>query len=519
MYKYLLIPGRHHAITSFQVEHVKALLQREDVAPDAMVVWAVTSANHVGTRRNPLSGSRRLGMIEAVSAVENLPSMTFRISARRTKSIAHYLLEEIHTQSRGRVDMTPENTLVVTSTKEVIDDYQNLGYTIDLAEADPSLAKRPLLPWEVIEEIVASGANWRTNQTVATSLHPECLVHYEHYHLGDDIVGLFDDSLIAGDDGDITLTRDYDKYQRAFEDGAARKLVDFAPYIKPGKILDVGCATGETIKLMSQIPDLFESDFYGVEVARPLYSICQQRKDRGDFGDTNVYFYQCNIMRETLFTEGYLDTVITMALTHEIESYMGRDELLRFLRRMYTILAPGGVYINYDVVAPEEKERKVYVQFTDTDGENPEDLFPLLSPEEHVPFVKSLSSKSRFLKFAKDFREKEGDQLTFATEIVAGEQYFTMRYADLCDFLAKKDYVESWYSEMHERFCFWEFDDWATALEEVGFEVGRESEPKQNKWLIENRFAPAANVFEMKDGKLTSVDHPVTNVLLVARKP
>jgi len=520
-YKYLLVPGRHHAITRFQVEHLNALLGNLDVDRNAQIIWAVTSANHSGTQRNPISGSRRVGMIEAVSAVEKLQSQTYRITNMTEKpNFAHYVLEEVRLESKGRVHLEPQNTLVVCSTVEVAKQYADLGFTIDPAEYDEAFMNpRALRPWDVIEELIKSGPQWRSSAIVQDELNPTCLEYFERYALGDEIVEIFQDPLIDSDDGDITTTRDYAVYRQAFEDGAARKVADFAEYVQPGRILDVGCATGETLKILAQRPGLFESDFYGVEAARPLYQICQQRIQNGEFGNANMFFYQRNIMRSSLFPHNSLNTIITMALTHEIESYLGRDELTRFIQRMYDITAPGGVYINYDVVAPHDKERLVYATFTETDGDNPDNLFPDIEEENFPKFFKALSTKARFARFVKDFRAKEGDQINVDYKTVDGIDYVVLRCADLCDFLAKKDYIQSWHSEMHERFCFWEYSDWVSALTEVGFEIAEGSEAKQNTWLIENRFAPAAKVHSLIDGTLVELDQPVTNLLLIARKP
>lgn len=520
-YRYLLIPGRHQAITRFQVAHLKELLASETVARNAEIIWAVTSANHAGTQRNPISGSRRLGMIEAVSVAEQLPSQVFRITNMTEKTnFAHYLIEGVRLESKGRVTMTPENTLVITSTKSVAEQYQLLGFAIDTAEYDETFTtERGPRPWDVVEEIIKSGPQWRTSAIVQDELHPVCLEQYERYGLGDDIVEVFQDPLIDSDDGDITTTRDYNSYRQAFEDGAIRKVADFEQYVQAGRILDVGSATGETLKILANKPELFESDFYGVEAARPLYQICQQRKDNGEFGDANVFFYQRNIMRSSLFPHNSLNTIITMALTHEIESYLGRAELKAFIKRMYDILAPGGVYINYDVLGPHEKDTIVYALLNDADGETPDELYPDIPDEQLPDFLRSLSTKARFGRFVKDFRAKEGDQIVASTEIIDGKEYVVVRYADFCDFLAKKDYANSWLSEMHERFCFWEYNDWEAALKEVGFEIADGSEAKQNPWLIENRFAPAAKVFKKEDAGLVEMPQPVTNVLLVARKP
>ncbi len=533
MYQYILFPGRHHAITKFQFEYLRTHLEKksfttlagniETLTRSPQVIWAITSANHSNTRRNPVPGYRRLSMLEVASLSLPVATQSYLVPNRDfKKDFAHYLIEEIYLQSRGRVKMTPDNTLVACSTPSVIEQYEKLGYKIvpvelkDI-ETGAALSRRP---WDVVEEIIRSGAEWRSNGIVIDELQPDCLEHFERYGLGDLIVEIHQDPLVSSSDGDITETRDYQTYRAAFEDNAFRKVDQFAPFVRPGRILDIGCATGQTLKLLAEVPELFESDFYGVEAARPLFEICEQRKSNGEFGNANVFFYQRNIMRSTIFPSNSLNTAITMALTHEIESYLGRDSLLEFLRRMYDMLAPGGVYINFDVSGPAEKDDTVYVQFTEDDGENPSELFPELDEKGLSEFLMSLSTKSRFLRFAKDFRAEEGDQMSYDTEQIDGQTYFTMRNADLCDFLAKKDYHDSWHSEMHERFCFWNFDDWTAAVKEVGFEVHEASKPIQNPWLIENRFAPAAKVFHKNaKGELEPMPSPDTNIMLVAQKP
>ena len=517
-YRYILIPGRHHLITRFQTEHIQELLATN---PGAEVVWAVTSANHEGTRRNPIPGTRRIGMIEAVATGSAIPSLVYGINNMSPKpNFAHFLIEEIRLESKGRIELLPDNTLVLCSTQGVAEQYRALGFVIDPAEADESFEQlHARLPWDVVEEIIRDKTTWRTDETIHSDLNPVCLAYYERYGLGDDIIAIFEDPLIDNDDGDITTTRDYASYRQAFEDGARRKVADFQTFVRPGRILDVGCATGETIKLLSQSPTLFESDFYGVEAARPLYQICQQRKEGGEFGDANVFFYQRNIMQSSLFAPDSLDTIITMALTHEIESYLGRGELEAFVRRMYDITAPGGVYINYDVVAPDGKDRIVHALLSDSDGDNPDDVFPDCPADELAGFLGSLSSKARFRRFVRDFRAAEGDTISASFESIDGQEYAVLRYADLCDFLAKKDYLTSWTSEMHERFCFWGYQDWTDALTNAGFSIGTGSRKIQNDWLIQNRFAPAAAVYEKIDGALHVVDPPVTNMLLLAYKP
>lgn len=111
--RFILFPGRHHLVTRFRVDRLKTLLAEH---PGAVVVWAITSADHAGTQRNPVPGHRRLGIIEAVAATEGLPCMTFPIGNRTPKpNFPGYVVEEIRVQSDGAVAMNPENTLVACS--------------------------------------------------------------------------------------------------------------------------------------------------------------------------------------------------------------------------------------------------------------------------------------------------------------------------------------------------------------------------------------------------------------------
>lgn len=531
--RYILFPGRHHLVTKFQISHLKNLVGAH---PGSVVVWAITSANHGGTQRNPIPGTRRLGLVEAVAAASDLPSLTFLIANRQPKpDFAHYVVEEIRTQTGGAVTMTPGNTLVACSTPAVIDDYQRLGFAIDPVElassptplsdeaawhhANPTepgtsrtIADRP---WDVVENLIANGI---ADPRVTDTMHPTALDYYRRYGLADTIAQVYGDPLIDSDDGDITVTRDYATYRAAFEDNAWRKVGEFGHLVRPGRIVDVGCATGQTIKLLSERPELFESDFYGVEVARPLYEICVQRAANGEFGDANVFFHQRNILQTKLFEPNSLDTVITMALTHEIESYLGREALLEFCQHVYSMLRPGGVWINYDVVGPANGNELVLARLNTADG-------ALVDGLPDLEDLAGLSTRSRFERFVHDFRRVEGDGISYRSVLVDGTEHVELRRADLYDFLAKKDYVDSWLSEAHERFCFFSPNEWVTLLEESGFQCTADTKPIQNPWLIDNRFEPAAQVFTRQQnagsgaGSLVAEDWSWTNVLLVAQKP
>ena len=51
-----------------------------EMARDAQVIWAITSATHHGTRRNPVPANRREAMIEATSDAAGLTSLVAPIA-------------------------------------------------------------------------------------------------------------------------------------------------------------------------------------------------------------------------------------------------------------------------------------------------------------------------------------------------------------------------------------------------------------------------------------------------------
>ena len=66
--------------------------------------------------------------------------------------------------------------------------------------------------------------------------------------------------------------------------------VDIKPYVKEGKIVDMGCGTGSLIRLLSK--DFKESDIIGIEATRKFYEFCKMQEYKNPF----VFFYRRNIL-------------------------------------------------------------------------------------------------------------------------------------------------------------------------------------------------------------------------------
>ena len=300
----------------------------------------------------------------------------------------------------------------------------------------------------------------------------------------------------------------------AFEAAAERKWLQIKDFVRPGRILDIGCATGATLQLADRDPRFHESDLIGVEVARHLFAECEHKKEQGLFSNPNVYFYQRNMLGSAVFPPRSIDTTLTLALTHEIWSYADGsrpDTVQRFADALFAHTAPDGVWINSDVCGPDEPERPVVLRLDDSDGENPDGVAELEALADPAAYVGRLSTRARFFQFAHDFRRNA--RVPFAYDVRADG--LVLRLADAMDFLTRKDYVDNWLSETHEQFCGLNFSGWSAIAERAGFTIDPASNAWRNDWVIENRIAPVATITTPDGDPIT---WPVTHQLLIARR-
>jgi hypothetical protein len=527
----LLFPGRHQLLTNFQFQYIQRLLNRSSTNPvtdidgnivktDAIdaIVFAVTSANHSNTRRNPLPFYLRALAIQEFSDRLDIPAYIYGIDdVGNLSSFASYTIKRIRHESEGMLDITPVNTMVICSTP-VLDMYKSLGFTILPAElTDKTSWKHSTsLPWDIVEKIAADDA-WDTNPAIYNYMHASSFNIWKKYKLASKVQLLFKDRMIS-EDGDITGTRDYNTYVRQMDTIAELKYTETAPYIRAGRIGDIGCAVGSWIKLACQDERLRESDFYGIEVARHLFDICQQRKHNGEFRNPFVFFSQRNAVTGLVFDRESMNTIHTSSLTHEIESYGSRQDLLAFIKNRYDELTHGGVWVNRDVVGPVNKELRVLMALNREDGIHTEVDKTFASREELAQHLNKLSTYGRFLRFATDFRKHEGYTLRYTIKSINGNEYIELSLSDACEFMSRKDYTDNWESEMHETFTFWSIDDWKAELEKVGFVIASESQAYTNTWIVDNRLKGKVELYTEHSGALQALPYPVTNMMLIAEK-
>lgn len=495
-YEFVLFPGRHHVLTRFQAAYLRGIVS------GATVVWAVTSANHQTTKRNPVGFDRREAAIERFSVAEGIRSLVIPVNdTMPTDEFAEVTVKAVAAGTGDRVVLTPENTLVACSTPEVAKLYAGLGFDVGGVESGTEEAR----PWDVLLMIAAGNERWKE------LAHPATVDVFERYALDEHVRVCVNDPVV-GDDGGLTMTRDYKTYAEAFETAADRKWEQISPFVKPGRILDVGCATGATLQRIDADPRFHESDLIGVEVARHLFAECEHKKAQGGFTNPNVYFYQRNMLGAATFPPRSIDTTLTLALTHEIWSYADvppgadvdhtrRETVGRFARAIFGHTAPDGVWINSDVCGPAQPDREVVLHLEAGDG-----------ADEGA--IGDLSTRARFFRFARAFRENAHVPFEYDERTDGG---IVLRLADAMDFLTRKDYVDNWLSETHEQFCGLRFDDWAEVVRAAGFTVDPASKPWRNDWIIDNRIAPVASLTDPADG--AAVPWPDTHLLLIARRP
>ncbi|MBC8109839.1 MAG: transferase [Verrucomicrobia bacterium] len=527
---YLLFPGRHHLLTNFQFNYLFRLIQSnlgsvtdingrmlEIFQPVEAIIFAVTSANHSHTRRNPLPFYLRAIQLEDFADDLPVPTHIFGIDeVGILKNFADYTLKRIAHDSDGKFILSPENTLVVCSTP-VMAMYETLGFKIlpaELSDRKKQTFAAPV-PWDVVEKIAGS-THWLQDTWVIEHIHPASVNVWKRYGYAEKVQILFRDKII-GEDGDITETRDYNSYVRQMDEIAELKFKETETHIREGRIGDIGCAVGSWIKLACLNPVLQESDFYGIEVSRHLYALCQQRKMNGEFGNPFVFFAQKNAVTGLVFEKNSMHTIHTSSLTHEIESYGNREDLLKFIKNRFEELTFGGIWINRDVVAPENPDEMIVMELSDEDGRNQDWEKDFDDRQSLANYLQELSTYSRFLRFVRDFRRKEGDIFEYGM-IRGSKKRVGLKLRNAMEFVMKKDYTDNWQSEMHEKFCFWTFEDWKQHLEAAGFFVLSASNAYTNDWIVKNRLEGSVTFYKQHNKGLQKMDFPVTHTLLLAEK-
>lgn len=492
----ILFPGRHHLLTKYQRDYLSTLANRGiDGHPVEQILFAVTSANHENTRRNPVPLYLRALAIDAFAAELPCPVRMYPIpDVPNTNRFAQYIISQIAYQS-GK-NLTPKNTVLACSTPNVIAQFKRLGFRnfpveLILGRTERYRAKRP---YEIVDLLVRSGRRWPKDRAWR-ALTSEATQHvYDAYVLGDLILELFRDSLL-NEDASITDTRDYTTYAQAMDTVMKQKFADIHPFVIEGKIVDVGCSTGSLIQLLAE--KFQESDIIGIEATRKFYEFARMQEYAHPF----VFFYRRNVTDQN-FKENTINTFIYSSVMHEVFSYLGERTLHRVLDHTYRQLAYGGRMIIRDVVGPEHPHQRVAMVLRQDDG------------GRKGP-IEKLSTYEKFFQFVKDFQPR---RIHFTKKTIDGRPYIILPLRDAYEYLSKMTYTDNWASEMHETFGFYSFSQWQKVLRQHGFTVVAGSKSFQNEYIIDTMYQPRASLFTIRGKRLHPLTFPPTNMILVGKK-
>lgn len=538
----LLFPGRHLVTTCFQENYVRQILRLppaeiphlhrgRSVPADRFgrVIFAVTSSNQDHSRYNPISFHLRAVGVDRFARLiaDSCAGVTHRIIGiphyGHTDDFAAFTLKEIRDQSDRELDLAPENTVVLCSTPEVMQLYGALGYSV--APAESGIEPRPVGPIDLVRMIGETGTGWAENVNLCAGLSAAAQTWLRDFpEIPARIARIYRDPLTTID-GSLTATRDYNTYARGMAGTIANKFRDIAEAIRPGRIVDEGCADGALLVAVARaFPD---SDLYGVDLSSEFAARFQERQRAGEFGGAYTHFLLRNLM-DSLFDDDSIDTTICNSTLHELWSYADQEKTVRrYLSLKLAQLCPGGRLVVRDVVGPENGNTRILLRCAREDGEK---LPANLPDDRDASWLRSLSTSARFQLFARDFlagrRQRDPSAPVFAYEEAPGDgatQGFFTTLRGAAEFLSKKDYTDNWRSEMHEEFCFWSHSRWREEILRAGFQIldagdtNAGSRVYVNPWLVENRYRGKVSLWT-PDGA-TNLPYPPTNQVLVAVKP
>ena len=549
---YLLFPGRHLANTAFQSRYLRSVLHMPPAQltfwqeqnplltePLDQIIFAITSCNRQHSRYNPIPFYvRAIGVDRFARSLEMAVGVGYRIIGiphyRPTPRFAAYVLKEIEEQTEGNLALTPQNCVVVCSTPAVMALYRDLGFAILPAERGLPPDDRPHTPIALIEQMAAAGSGWRTDRGLRQELAAATFDLWQDFpDVPRRVQRLWRDPLL-NDEGGLTDSRDYSYYADSMGNSAVLQLKynDIKAAIRPGKIVDEGCADGALLALIAR--DFPDSDLIGIEITGEFMARCRERQRAGEFGGTYVHFHQRNITHP-IFEDNSIDTTLCNSTVHELWSYgEGAATVHDYFAKKYAQTRRGGRLIIRDVVGPEAGEQTVYLWLEHRDGRNDDIFREAQTREALAAHLAGLSTYGRFRRFARDFlaaqraggRRGPETQIRFRETTIDGERYAILSLRAAVEFMSKKDYTTNWNSEMNEEFAFWGFSRWKAALQQAGFHVienpnapAEGSRVYTNPWIVDNRYEGKVKLFRQgENGRLRPLPYPPTNIVLIGVK-
>jgi SAM-dependent methyltransferase/nicotinamide mononucleotide adenylyltransferase len=456
-----LLLGRFHALTRAQAALVTSLVQ--EVPTLERIVCVVTSADHAGTRRNPLPAELREELLRPLLAATGRPFVLARVydipdDARWVDHVCAAVRAAAH------VELVPSETLLVTANRAVDALFAAAGFRIASGVA------AGLTPQELIARIV-DGKSWEDDAA------PSTIDVYRRHDVPATLRAIFGQSL-RNDDGELGRHRDFASYGAQMDASLVQKVADLLPWVRPPVIVDKGCGTGQLmVRLSREFPG---ASLVGVDLSRELL----RRSDENTYAGGDVRLVLGDAAEQQL-PDGSADTVIFSSIMHEIYSYGGyrKERIEQALASAARELRGGGRVLIRDGVSPTPARWRLRCLDADT--------------------------RARFDRFAREFKHGAGARF----EALEGGDLLLNSH-EVNEFLCKKDYAVNWDIEVHEEYGVLTIAEWRDALARHGFAV-LEARGYVNGWIAEHRYRGKVSVTD--EGGLP-LPWPDTNVVVVGEK-
>ncbi|MBS1153179.1 MAG: methyltransferase [Myxococcaceae bacterium] len=453
-----LLIGRFHAVTKAQ----DAWLQSLRGAPVERLICVVTSANHAGTRRNPLDVETRAKLLRPALARTGKPFELVEVD-----DVPDHWVEHVVTQVGKRIGRapTPVDTSIYGANRDVDRLWSEAGFTV---VAQPV---KGLTPHELVMRI-AAGSAWEDDAS------PETRALYSQPKVRATLQHIFSQTLV-NDDGELGHKRDFLSYGTQMDASLQQKLDDLLKWVKPGLIVDKGCGTG---KLLVELAKVFpKSGFVGVDLSREFLRM----SDENHYEAEDVSLQFGNIIEQNV-PAGTASTIVFSSVTHEIYSYS--DYSLAALDKAFANAAlelqPGGHVLVRDGVSPGQMPWRM----------------KLRSPEVIATFE----------RFAREFKHGQG---AAHERLGSDEVRISAHLAN--EFICKKDYLKNWHIEVHEEYGAHTLEGYAAALEKAGLEAVSVT-GYVNPWIARHRYEGTVELRDEATGR--EVPWPDTNAIVVGRK-
>jgi len=322
-----LLLGRFHALTAAQSAWIESLGRDAAVA---RIVCVITSADHHGTRRNPLDATLRATLLREALLRASKPFTI--VPVNDVPESDHWVEHVVHEVERVGVQLAPQTTRVMTANRDVDGLFSRAGYTVISQEVlGPT-------PHELIQRVV-KGEPWELDAA------PGLAALYEKHGVVEKLRAIFGQHLV-NDDGELGHARDFASYGAQMDAALVQKLEDLLPHVVPGLVVDKGCGTGKLlVELARRFP---RSAFVGVDLSREFLRLC----DENHYAAQDVTFVAGDVADRQV-REGTATTIVFSSVVHEIYSYNGydRDEVRRALRNASAELMSGGRVLVRDGVS------------------------------------------------------------------------------------------------------------------------------------------------------------------------